>query len=114
MLSDYRELRMVLESATNDALELLEESEDDFNTKVTQYMKDVREFSDILFHNEAVIRVFHNKLAMDDQRQSLIPSSADLNLNTSFHSATNQPKLKNIAVPSFDGNILNFQNFEGL
>lgn len=51
ILPDYREPKMVFESATNDALELLEENEDDFNAKVAQYMKNIRETSDLSFHN---------------------------------------------------------------
>ncbi len=115
MLADYREHKLEFEREVNIVLEQLDEADADYNSKVTNFMKDLREISDVQFQNEGYVKAFHKKLSIDDHRQSLVPSAGS-DHNTSFRipPTTTQPKLEKIAVPTFDGDILNFQNFKGL
>lgn len=112
ILSAYKSLQSEFETETYNLIDQLDETAEDYNPKLNSYMKELRDFSDIAFQNEGMIKAFHKKLSMDDQRQSIVPSNIDL--NSTFRAPTTQPKLERIVVPSFDGNILNFRNFKGL
>lgn len=108
ILADFRELKTKYKDDTNQLIGLLDENATDYTNKTNNLMKELREVSDVS-HNEAVIKSFHKKLSMDDQRRSLIPTTPDL--NKSFRASSTQPRLEKINVTSFDGNILSFPNF---
>lgn len=112
ILFEYRDLKSKYEAATDEIIYLLEETSEHYESKITKYMKDLREISEVAFTTAGIIKSFHKKLSLESQRQSLVPTTSDL--NASFRAPSNQPKLEKIAVLSFDGNILNFQNFKGL
>ena len=115
MLLDYKEHKIEFEREVNSALESLDETDPEFTNKANGFMKELKDICDVLYQNEGFVKAFHKKLSIDDQRQSLLPSAGHADLNASFRTASScQPKLEKMSVPTFDGNILNFQNFKGL
>lgn len=75
-------------------------------------LKELDAVKDVGFTREGKIKSFYKLLRAEESRKSLLPSKADLNGSFRLLNSSNQPK--RIAIPNFDGDVLNFHNFRGL
>ena len=98
------------ETATKLYLEIDEENEDDKKLEklVLKQQTEVRQAFSLL---QANIKSYALKLKGEEQRKSLLNSSL---LDQSSSSSSNEPKLKRIEIPEFDGDLSNFYNFKAL
>ena len=71
--------------------------------------------NDALFSLEVKIDSFQLALEEEKTQNALVQNpGADLNASFRINNNDNAPKLEDIKVPSFDGEILNFPSFKGL
>lgn len=111
-LEEYRSLKAEFDLHSDQLLETLDENSETYQSSVNAAMKDSASVSDVLHTYEGKVKTFHKQLSMEQSRDSLVPSVLDQSFR--LNPSTSLPKLEKVKVPTFNGDILNFQNFRSL
>ncbi len=67
LLFEFRGIKTTFESEVNEAIESIEEDDAEYTSKAHNFMKELREVSDVAAANEAIIERFYKKLSMDEK-----------------------------------------------
>lgn len=114
LLSEYKSMKTEFDQFTYNMLEILIETETEkYEEKEKHLMDELDTIRDVSSSAEVKIKLYHRKLCIQTNRDSLIPGTS-VDLNKSFISSSTSPKQDKIAVPTFNGDILSFSNFKNL
>lgn len=115
VLGDYNKMFSSLDGFTDQLLEAYVVAEvDDYADKEQTILDELERYRDVKNTTAGKIKNFHRLLAGEHSRQSLLPSSGNSSLNQTMYPSPVTPKLEKIAIPEFNGEILNFTNFRNL
>jgi len=114
IMTDYHRYRDVFEELTTEILNLADETDSGYAALEKKCLDELDLVNDTVHSYEAEIEEFQQVIAGEKQRESIVASTSTSPNNLFRVDNTFTPKLEEIKVPKFNGEILNFPNFKGL